>query len=266
MAASELDLVHLGNRNLVAEAQWPLGVLPPWLSDPDQTGPQASSFPGIELRSFDQIGLLFQIANGSGIFLVELGFASGPPVSVAASGPDWFGVGPEAPAPGQGFVSQFNIGAFPHVYLDDAEPASGVLKLTETVIGVEQLQLHGLGDHAGRVLTSLTIRSSDSPNYGVGVVSAARLSTDPLDPDSDGDGLLDGEEVNVHASNPLDGDTDGDGFADGEEVAQNTDPLDSQSFPIVVPVPLLAEPGRVVLLLMVLVLATGMIGAGSRSR
>ena len=50
--------------------------------------------------------------------------------------------------------------------------------------------------------------------------------TDPLIPDTDGDGLSDGEEVNVQGTDPLNPDTDGDGLPDGEEVnVQGTDPL-----------------------------------------
>ena len=48
---------------------------------------------------------------------------------------------------------------------------------------------------------------------------------DPLDPDSDDDGLLDGAEVNTHGTDPLDSDTDEDGLLDGFEVANSFDPL-----------------------------------------
>jgi hypothetical protein len=41
----------------------------------------------------------------------------------------------------------------------------------------------------------------------------------PDNPDTDGDGLNDGEEVNTNNTNPLESDTDGDGFNDGFEVA-----------------------------------------------
>ncbi len=44
------------------------------------------------------------------------------------------------------------------------------------------------------------------------------LGTDPKNPDTDGDGLNDGAEVNKHSTNPLVADTDGDGLSDGEEV------------------------------------------------
>jgi len=51
--------------------------------------------------------------------------------------------------------------------------------------------------------------------------------TDPLDPDTDDDGLTDGEEVLVYGTDPLDPDTDDDGLTDGDEVlVYGTDPLD----------------------------------------
>lgn len=49
--------------------------------------------------------------------------------------------------------------------------------------------------------------------------------TDPNVADSDGDGLLDGDEVKTHQTDPLLADTDADGLPDGQEVQQtNTDP------------------------------------------
>jgi len=51
--------------------------------------------------------------------------------------------------------------------------------------------------------------------------------TDHCDPDSDQDGLLDGDEVLTAGTDPLVGDTDGDGSDDGYEVlTAGTDPLD----------------------------------------
>jgi outer membrane protein OmpA-like peptidoglycan-associated protein len=51
--------------------------------------------------------------------------------------------------------------------------------------------------------------------------------TDPLNPDTDWDGLKDGAEVNVYRTNPLDPDTDKGGVKDGHEVIEDgTDPLD----------------------------------------
>ncbi len=51
--------------------------------------------------------------------------------------------------------------------------------------------------------------------------------TDPLNPDSDYDGLTDGAEVHVYGTDPLNPDTDGGGVYDGHEVMEDgTDPLD----------------------------------------
>ena len=53
------------------------------------------------------------------------------------------------------------------------------------------------------------------------------LGTDPYNPDTDGDGLPDGVEVNLLETDPLNVDTDGDGLSDGVEVTTlGTDPLD----------------------------------------
>jgi hypothetical protein len=48
-------------------------------------------------------------------------------------------------------------------------------------------------------------------------------ATNPFEADVDGDGLLDGDEIQW-GSDPWSSDTDGDGVWDGEEVAQGTDP------------------------------------------
>ncbi|MEZ4279816.1 MAG: hypothetical protein R3F21_09415 [Myxococcota bacterium] len=61
--------------------------------------------------------------------------------------------------------------------------------------------------------------------------SAPTLASDPLDPDSDDDGLLDGAEFSAYGTNPLLFDTDGDGFGDGAEIAAGSDPLDPSSAP-----------------------------------
>jgi hypothetical protein len=53
---------------------------------------------------------------------------------------------------------------------------------------------------------------------------ALATGTDPNNPDSDNDGLLDGTEV-VNRMNPLDPDMDKDGVSDGQEVDQGTDPF-----------------------------------------
>jgi len=62
-------------------------------------------------------------------------------------------------------------------------------------------------------------------------LDANHTGSNPFDPDSDDDGLDDGEEVLIYGTDPNVSDTDGDGFSDGEEVAVGTDPNNSGSFP-----------------------------------
>ena len=54
-------------------------------------------------------------------------------------------------------------------------------------------------------------------NTGI-YVDAGNTGTDPEKDDTDGDGLNDGEEVDTYYTNPVEDDTDGDGLNDGEEV------------------------------------------------
>ena len=55
------------------------------------------------------------------------------------------------------------------------------------------------------------------------------LPRDPDDPDPDGDGLSDWEELFVHGTNPDTADTDGDGLWDGEEPTLGCNPLNPDS-------------------------------------
>lgn len=58
------------------------------------------------------------------------------------------------------------------------------------------------------------------------------LHTNPLVPDSDGDGLTDGEEVDVYLTSPTSTDFDGDGIEDGDEVnVYGTDPSLANAVP-----------------------------------
>jgi len=52
------------------------------------------------------------------------------------------------------------------------------------------------------------------------------LGLDPTNPDTDADGVADGDEPNLYGTDPLNADTDGDGASDGEELfGIYTDPL-----------------------------------------
>jgi len=57
------------------------------------------------------------------------------------------------------------------------------------------------------------------------------LGLDPTNPDTDGDHVADGDELNLYGTDPTRADTDGDGASDGEELfATYTDPLVGNDF------------------------------------
>ncbi|MBI2377139.1 MAG: thrombospondin type 3 repeat-containing protein [Deltaproteobacteria bacterium] len=78
-----------------------------------------------------------------------------------------------------------------------------------------------------------TIRDGDGDGLADDV--EVTLGTDPQDPDTDNDGINDGDEISRAGSptryepradtNPLDADTDDDGIADGEEIVAGSDTL-----------------------------------------
>jgi len=71
---------------------------------------------------------------------------------------------------------------------------------------------------------------SDKDADGLGKCDEEKFGTDPEKPDTDGDGLKDGEEVLKYKTEPNKVDTDGDGLKDGEEVlTYKTDPLVADS-------------------------------------
>ena len=72
----------------------------------------------------------------------------------------------------------------------------------------------------------------DKYETGTGIyVSPTNTGTSLTNPDTDGDGLTDGQEVNIYHSNPNLPDTDGDGFDDGFEVTTGFSPTSAASTP-----------------------------------
>lgn len=61
-------------------------------------------------------------------------------------------------------------------------------------------------------------RLGDDDEDGLTNSREAELGTDPDNPDTDDDGLLDGEEINQYGTDPLEPDSDNDGLPDGEEI------------------------------------------------
>ena len=70
--------------------------------------------------------------------------------------------------------------------------------------------------------TAGPVASADDDKDGLTNAEEAALGTDPKNPDSDDDGVSDGDEVNVYGSDPLNLDTDGDTLYDGGELVYGT--------------------------------------------
>ncbi len=70
----------------------------------------------------------------------------------------------------------------------------------------------------------------DPDRDGLTNLQEFQSGTDPNNPDTDGDGLLDGDEVNKYHTSPVIADTDGDLIPDGVEVQTSTNPLDPKSY------------------------------------
>jgi|GEM_PF-4311012 len=88
--------------------------------------------------------------------------------------------------------------------------------------------LVALTDGAGFTIaiSGIKVQSiADTDQDGLFDLIETQLGTDPMNPDTDGDGLKDGDEVNKYDTSPLNPDTDFDWLSDGREVELGTDPL-----------------------------------------
>ncbi len=70
----------------------------------------------------------------------------------------------------------------------------------------------------GTAMAQTAVALGDNDHDGLSNQQDLQLGTDPNNPDTDGDGLTDGQEVNVYGTDPKNRDTDGDGLTDGQEV------------------------------------------------
>jgi alpha-tubulin suppressor-like RCC1 family protein len=93
--------------------------------------------------------------------------------------------------------------------------------------GRMDLATASIGTDMVSVLRNITTAGgNDQDGDGLSDRAENYYGTDPLDPDSDADGLNDGEEVLTYGTDPLDPDTDGDGAGD----ATDCDPLNQNAW------------------------------------
>lgn len=160
--------------------------------------------------------------NGDAAALGPTGDASAAPGSVtggsgtALLGPDGTYSVTEV-SPSNVSVGESGVLAPAPVYDPALEPAPAyVAEPVETTTPV------AADDPSGAPVASA--EDLDGDNY----VDALELEAglDPNNPDADGDGVADGDEVNIYFTDPWVWDTDGDGLSDGEELfGVLTDPL-----------------------------------------
>jgi uncharacterized repeat protein (TIGR02543 family) len=76
----------------------------------------------------------------------------------------------------------------------------------------------GVAENHVAIMENSTQWADADENYVAAGYIFERVGLDPLDPDTDADGLTDGQEISTTHSNPVLDDTDGDGLLDGTEV------------------------------------------------
>ncbi len=120
---------------------------------------------------------------------------------------------------------------------NDFDPHADPLDTAQTSSQVQEMT-HGSSNWASLPLTATTpITATDEDQDGLSNAQEKTIGTDQKNPDTDGDGLKDGNEVFDLGTDPKDADTDGDQILDGIEVVGfevNTqtwylDPLNSDS-------------------------------------
>ena len=113
-----------------------------------------------------------------------------------------------------------------HPYIEDTD-ADGMLDGWEWLYGLNPLNpldANADSDNDG-VINRLEYNNSAAGPY---IEVDNITSSMPNNNDTDGDGLLDGQELFVHLTDPTHPDTDGDGMPDGWEVKYGLNPLDSE--------------------------------------
>ncbi len=114
-----------------------------------------------------------------------------------------------------GLGAEFNLGGS---VLFDVSAGAG-LSLTDNLNYYKEGKAPDAYYNLGIGLTFVSESgNADNDHDGLTNAEEKELGTDPNNPDTDGDGLSDGDEVHKYMTNPLKKDSDGDGLNDGDEV------------------------------------------------
>lgn len=93
----------------------------------------------------------------------------------------------------------------------------------------EEIELDNIDEKKEIIESGINVNSTaisnDIDGDGLSNEEEEILGTDPENPDTDGDGLSDREEVKIYHTDPLHEDTDLDGYLDGPEVEHGYNPL-----------------------------------------
>jgi len=123
----------------------------------------------------------------------------------------------------QSFTSDGDITTLETVLLTNFEGLE-IVNMTITSSNGERFQIDNLRIVPSDDADNDGLIDSVETNTGT-FVSATDTGTDPNNPDTDGDGLNDGDEVNIHNTDPNVADTDSDGLNDFAEInTHSTDP------------------------------------------
>jgi glucose/arabinose dehydrogenase len=184
---NQLDIVHLGNRNLAAGSSRQfvstcpasgstsvVGMTPSWLSNPDQTTPQTTvtSSLGAVFGSATRLGILYHVSNVDSAstlatYDVTLGFTDSTSTTVTVQATDWASTNTQtlpAAATGSGLEAQRVLGTYHAVQsTDQAIDTNTLAKVDEAVISTSALISHGF-DPTGKTLASITFGNPRSGN------------------------------------------------------------------------------------------------------
>ncbi|MCC7024199.1 MAG: hypothetical protein IT338_15345 [Thermomicrobiales bacterium] len=155
-----------------------------------------------------------------GVGVIEARAQNGPYVYDDASGTDGASCTASGPSDGQVVLCKdLRPGRGVTVVNPGAQPAPATTKREPTPKAAPDAE--PAPESTG---TAAAEGDLDGDNYPDAV--EPDLGLDPKNPDTDGDNVADGDEINIYGTDPLNPDTDNDGRSDGEELfATHTDPL-----------------------------------------